>query len=120
LTPGDRIGFLDAGNVELIATAKIKKAADRALRDRLPAMDPSAWPFPVAKMFLGQQSFAQTLDAAKTADERCEAQFYGGEWHLLQGDKAAARDAINKAYENCPKYFIEFKGAEAEAKRLSH
>jgi rhomboid protease GluP len=58
------------------------------------------------------------LAAAANPSERCEAQFYGGEWQLLQGDGAAAATALTAALDNCPKSFIEHKGAEAELKRL--
>ena len=94
-------------------------AASRALRERLPAMDQSAWPFPIAKMLLGQQSIAQTLEAAITAEERCEAEFYSGELLLLQGDTAAARAALTRAHDSCPNRFIEFKGAQIEIKRMA-
>ncbi|MEA2995551.1 MAG: hypothetical protein QOG74_1100, partial [Alphaproteobacteria bacterium] len=50
--------------------------------------------------------------------ERCEAQFYGGEWQLLQGDGATAATALTAAADTCPKSFIEHKGAQAELKRL--
>jgi len=59
-----------------------------------------------------------TLAAAGNPSERCEAQFYGGEWKLLQGDRAAAATALTAAADTCPKSFIEHKGAEAELQRL--
>jgi lipoprotein NlpI len=77
-----------------------------------------AWPFPVVELFLGGRTLEATLSAASNPSERCEAQFYGGEWTLLSGDRAAAATALKAAVETCPKSFIEYKGAQAELKRL--
>jgi rhomboid protease GluP len=72
----------------------------------------------VVDLFLGRRTVDATLSAASNPPERCEAQFYGGEWKLLQGDRAAAVTALKAAVETCPKTFIEYKGAQAELKRL--
>jgi lipoprotein NlpI len=77
-----------------------------------------AWPYPAVELFLGGRTFEATLAAAGNPSERCEAQFYGGEWRLLQGDRAAAATALAAAADTCPKSFIEHKGALAELKRL--
>jgi lipoprotein NlpI len=77
-----------------------------------------AWPYPAVELFLGGRTFESTLAAVGNPSERCEAQFYGGEWKLLQGDRAAAALALTAAADTCPKSFIEHKGAEAELKRL--
>lgn len=94
------------------------KAAAAALTKLLPQVDQTHWPFPVVKLLLGQSSPEVTLAAAKTPDETCEAQFYIGEWRELQGDKAAARAGYQIARDTCPKTFFEFRGAEAELRRL--
>ncbi len=77
-----------------------------------------AWPYPAVELFLGGRTFESTLAAAGNPSERCEAQFYGGEWQLLQGDGAAAATALTAAADTCPKSFIEYKGAQAELKRF--
>jgi len=59
------------------------------------------------------------LSAASKAEERCEAQFYNGEWHLLRGNRAAAATALQAATDICSKDFVEYKGAVAELKRLN-
>jgi lipoprotein NlpI len=58
------------------------------------------------------------LAAPAKPDERCEAQFYMGEWNLLQSDRPAAIDALKAAATTCPKNFVEFADAKAELKRL--
>jgi lipoprotein NlpI len=50
--------------------------------------------------------------------ERCEAQFYVGEWQLLQGDRAAARQRFEEAVGICPKSLVEYTVAQAELRRL--
>jgi len=69
-------------------------------------------------MFLGRRSVQATIETASTPDQRCEAQFYVGEWHLLQGEESAALPFFRTAANTCPIDFIEFSGAEAELKRL--
>ena len=59
-------------------------------------VDLSDWPGPVVSMFLGEVAPQQVLAAAKHPDERkqrereCEAFFYTGQYHLLQGNKGEA------------------------------
>ena len=38
---------------------------------------------------------------------------------LLQGDRTGAAASLQAAVANCPKSFIEYKGAQAELRRLS-
>jgi hypothetical protein len=64
----------------------------------------------VFELYLGRRDPAATLAAAQKPEERCEAQFYVGEWQLLQGDRAVVG--------TCPKSFIEYTGAQAELRRL--
>ena len=77
------------------------------------------WPYPVIELYLGRRSPAEMLSAASKAEERCEAQFYNGEWHLLGGNRAAAATALQAATDICSKDFVEYKGVVAELKRLN-
>jgi lipoprotein NlpI len=74
----------------------------------------------VIELYLGSRSPEATLSAAITDDQRCEAQFYVGEWHLLREHRAEATSALEVAAGACPKTFIEYKGAVAELKRLNN
>jgi lipoprotein NlpI len=76
------------------------------------------WPYAVFELYLARRDAAATLAAAQKPEERCEAQFYVGEWQLLQGDRAAARQRFEEALGSCPKAFIEYTGAQAELRRL--
>jgi rhomboid protease GluP len=76
------------------------------------------WPYAVYELYLGRRDSAATLAAAQKPPERCEAQFYIGEWQLLQGDSAAAKQRFEEAVGSCPKSFVEYTGAQAELRRL--
>jgi lipoprotein NlpI len=76
------------------------------------------WPFPVVELFLGRQTPETTLAAATKSDEQCQAQFYVGEWHLLQGDRPAGKKVLQAAVDSCPKTLMEYTVARAELQQL--
>jgi hypothetical protein len=73
----------------------------------------------VIELFLGKRSTDALLAASSNEAERCQAQFYVGEWYLLNGKQADGAAALNRAVETCPKTRIEYDAAIAEVKRLS-
>jgi tetratricopeptide (TPR) repeat protein len=81
-------------------------------------MTNQSWPYAAFELYLGRRDPAATLAAAQKPEERCEAQFYVGEWHLLQGDQAAAKPYFEDAAGACPTTFVEYAGAQAELRRL--
>lgn len=82
---------------------------------------PEAWPSPIFQMFLGQRDIGSVDAAAGDPQQRCEAQFYTGEWHLLQGPGArtAAAQALTAATKSCGRISLEYQAAVAELKRLN-
>ncbi|MGC2221000.1 MAG: tetratricopeptide repeat protein [Methylocella sp.] len=60
------------------------------------------WPYPLVELFLGRLTPETTLAAATKPDDRCEAQFYVGEWRLLRGDRPAANVALKAAEDTYP------------------
>jgi lipoprotein NlpI len=76
------------------------------------------WPYPVVELFLGGRTPESTLAAPTKPDDRCEAQYYVGEWHLLRGDQPKAIAALKAAVGTCPKANVEYDFARAELKRL--
>jgi tetratricopeptide (TPR) repeat protein len=78
-----------------------------------------AWPYPVIELYLGVLSPTEVLSATRDPEERCGAQFHGGEWHLLHGSSSAAATALQAAVDECPKARMEYTGALAELKRLT-
>ena len=101
-----------------LATARTDAAGARASLSAGAARAGGAWPRPIVDLFLGASTVDSTIAAATTPPQRCEAQFYGGEWKLLHGDRAGAATELKAALDGCPKSFIEYKGARAELKRL--
>jgi tetratricopeptide (TPR) repeat protein len=76
------------------------------------------WPYPVIDLYLGRQGPDATLKAASNDVERCQVQFYIGEWKLLRKQLTEATAALRAAAASCPKTRLEYDGAIAEAKRL--
>ncbi len=93
------------------ATAELEANATR--------LKSKAWPYATIELYLGRRSPEATVDAAANASERCEAEFYIGEWHLARGEREQARPRLQKAIETCPKSYIEYIAAVAELKRLA-
>jgi tetratricopeptide (TPR) repeat protein len=79
---------------------------------------PAQWPFPVIKLLLEQGTADAMVAAADGPGERCEAQYYLGEWHLLRGTRANSIEALQNAIKICQPNFIEYTGAQAELNRL--
>jgi tetratricopeptide (TPR) repeat protein len=79
----------------------------------------SDWSYPAVEMFLGKRTPEEIVRAAPaTSVERCDAKVYASEWHLLQGDRAKAVDALNGAVSSCPEAYVAYSFARAELKRL--
>jgi rhomboid protease GluP len=97
------------------ARAAKGKLEENLSRARLPT---SEWPFPILQLFLGQRSPEETLALATSPDQVCEAQFYVGEWRLLQNERSRAVRALRVAAQVCSMIFPEYSVARAELKRL--
>lgn len=82
------------------------------------------WPAPLVALFLGRatpeavQKAAAHLDTTRHRDQRCEANFYIAQWHLLRGAREPAAQLLRDARTLCPSAFIEHEGAVAELGRL--
>jgi len=81
-------------------------------------LEGSEWPVPLVDLFLGKRSLDAALGEASKPEERCEAQFYIGQWQLVRGNRAPALNALRTAVDTCPKDFVEYQGAVVELKRL--
>jgi len=80
------------------------------------------WPSPIIDLLLGRTTMDKVLekidtDEPKLSDERCEANFYIGEWLLVKGDLPGARKRLEYAAEKCRKDFVESTAARAAIKR---
>jgi tetratricopeptide (TPR) repeat protein len=76
------------------------------------------WPYPIALLFVDKKSMEEVQSAVAAPDEKCEVQFYTGEWHLLRGEHAEAGKALKAAADLCAKDVAEYDGAVAELKRF--
>jgi tetratricopeptide (TPR) repeat protein len=95
-----------------------RKDATPELAKSLDKPKASDWPYPVVELYLGRKSADAVLAAAATPGQKCEAQFYIGEWQLTRDAKPAAQKALQTAVDTCPKDFVEYRGAVEELKRL--
>jgi hypothetical protein len=72
-----------------------------------------AWPSPVIDFYLGRRSQDEMMAAATKDNDRCEAQFYLGEWQLLNGNREQAIPFLRQAEATCPIDFPQYTGAVA-------
>jgi tetratricopeptide (TPR) repeat protein len=95
-----------------------RKEATPELAKSLGKLNASDWPYPVAELYVGRKSADAVLAAASTPGQKCEAQFYIGEWQLAHDKQGPATKALQAAADTCPKDFVEYRGAVEELKRL--
>jgi len=106
-----------------LARAKAGKTDDD-LALRAAKLDLAKWPGPVVNVFLGKITADQAVQAASigSADvllgQRCEANFYLGEWQSMHRNPSATKTMLTDAANACPHEFVEWPAANAELKRL--
>ncbi|GAU86469.1 rhomboid family intramembrane serine protease [Bosea sp. BIWAKO-01] len=83
-------------------------------------VDMTVWPAPIIQFYRGEidrnvlRAATQSRDPVTHGDQTCEANFYLGEWHLLENAKAEADPFIFYAATSCPKTFVEWAAARTE------
>jgi lipoprotein NlpI len=102
-----------------LARSKAGEDAGAELEAKAARLNKEKWPYPVIELFLGKTSPDSVVTASSNDAERCQANFYVGEWYLLNGQHADGAAALHKAAETCPKTRIEYDAAIAEVKRLA-
>jgi lipoprotein NlpI len=85
------------------------------------ALTSKNWPRPVIEFYLGERSAESMVEAAAdNVERRCDAQFYLGQWHLMQNKRAEAVEPLRGALaDGCPKYLFEYVGAQVDLKRIA-
>jgi lipoprotein NlpI len=79
----------------------------------------SGWPKPLLDLFAGRASPEDIQRAAaRSPNQKCEADFYIGEWQLARGNVAAAAGLFRAAEAECPRDYIAFDAARHELRRL--
>jgi tetratricopeptide (TPR) repeat protein len=111
----------DAEAVLWLLAARARAGTQSAMEMQVhaEAIKSTDWPYPLVELFLGRRTPAAALAAAGTAEERCQAQFWIGAWHVTRGERAAARAPLQAAADTCPKKFPEYHGARGELQRLA-
>lgn len=78
------------------------------------------WPMPVLQLYAGKITVDELLHAASAKDPRverdqvCEAWYYAGQYHLIQGDAAKAREAFDASLATGVQEFIEYFWSQRE------
>ena len=101
-----------------LARSRAGQNASAELEANSGRLKEKVWPYAVIELYLDRRSPAATLDAAANPGDRCEAEFYIGEWHLIRNEREQARPRLQAAADACPKGFVEYIAAVAELKRL--
>jgi lipoprotein NlpI len=102
-----------------------RKLAENDLWAKSASLDKTKWPAPVIDFLLGKNTPAELLQAAEHRDTQtrrgqvCEAEFYIGEWHLLNSRPREANSLLSSAERDCPKAFVQYPAAVAELKRIA-
>ena len=87
-------------------------------------LDMKTWPAPLIRLFAGEIKQDAVLSAADNADptlrqaHTCEANFYGGQHALIEGQRDDAVKLFEMAAKGCPHGFLEGIAATAELKGL--
>ncbi len=100
-----------------LASLKIGHEAAEEFASRARRLNGRQWPFPIIALYLGKTGDDTVRTAACTADDRAEAEFYIGEWHLHARRCTEAIAALQVAAKSCPRWFMEHTAAVMELKR---
>lgn len=95
-----------------------RKDAGQALQEASAKLKADVWPEPIFRLFRGDSSPDLVLAAAKTEQERCEAQAFAGEWLALRGSSADASKILQAATSACPPGSTEARLAAEELRRV--
>ena len=107
-----------------LSRARAGAPDEKAFAQDVAALDLDDWPRPLLDYYLGKATQDDVNKAALHGDakaqtgQKCEADFYVGEWLLLHPGGMAAKPLIADAASHCPDDFIELHAAKAELKRM--
>lgn len=76
------------------------------------------WPRPLIELFAGQTTPQDVWRLAADTGEKCEADFYIGQWQLSRGEQADAKKLFGTAVAQCPHDYIAFDAAQHELNRM--
>ena len=108
-----------------LATMRAGRDGKKGLQELVGDRDLKPWPGIVARLFMGQATPEEVLAAVKgdakqsLRMQQCEAQFYVGQYYLLNGERERAREAFGKTVDTGVKMYIEYMYAQVELERLA-
>ncbi len=82
------------------------------------------WPRPIVDFYRGKSTVetlyreAASSDTQIAANQKCEADFYVGEWQLAGSDKPAGKGLLQQAVNECPRNFFEYYMAKHDLEKL--
>ena len=109
-----------------LANARAGKDDAGSLEQQASKIQLEGWPAPIVDLFLGKLkpafavAFASDPDADKTVSQRCEAEFYVGEYILTQPDSSAAPEHFQEAHRICSGISVESLAAKIELRRAEN
>lgn len=109
--------FLARKRGETAAAEELLERDTRTTRD-------GGWPAVIIALYVGQtnpetvMNMTTDRDPDRQRSRLCEANFYLAHWHLLRGAREPALPLLREAERICPKNFLEYEGAVAEARKL--
>jgi rhomboid protease GluP len=98
--------------------ARLSAVDNAALTHHADQLDLDKWPGPVVRLYLGKATQQDVEEpASANAGDKCESDFYIGEWELGLNDHSKALSLLHAAADKCPQNFIEREAAKAEIMR---
>jgi tetratricopeptide (TPR) repeat protein len=102
-----------------LARARLSQNGAPELSKNAAKLDRNNWPYPAIEFFLGRRSLESMRAAAKQPLDKCQAEFYAGEWYSLHDKPADAKRAWQSAVDICERFDnFEYEGAVAQLKRF--
>jgi predicted Zn-dependent protease len=101
-----------------IARAQAHPQAADDFREKVEAFKDKSWPYPVALLFLEQNTPANLLADAFYAPQKCDARLFIGEYHALRDERGDALASLRAYVQTCPWSRDEVEIAKREIARL--
>lgn len=108
-----------------LARARMGQDPKPELAGYMANMKKGHWIYEAAQLYLGKATPEQVLDAArkgnphKKRERKAEADFYIGQYYLVNGNEKAAAGHFRKVIDTGITRFYEYTGAEVELRRLA-
>jgi tetratricopeptide (TPR) repeat protein len=106
----------------LLTETKLGAKVSPEIAARFASADLAAWPGPIESLYLGKSTPDPLLEAKgldqNGEDKACTTKFFVGEWYLMQGNAAKARDVLASEQTACASNPMYGQLAATEAARV--